>query len=169
MADTLNDTDQLTGVRAALRSLHYGLHVLTCGVGNAAHAATITWVMQASLRPRRLAIGVRKDSHIFPILQQQGAFALNLVGEGQEALAATFFRFTPASDQCFASFAFEGGPATGAPLLLDAVAWLECRVVEEANAAGDHGLFIADVVTGGVRQPSVKTLSLAATGWSYGG
>jgi flavin reductase (DIM6/NTAB) family NADH-FMN oxidoreductase RutF len=165
----MQDTEQLAGMRAALRGLHYGLHVLTTGQGSAAHAATITWVMQVSLKPRRVAIGVRKESHIYPILRQQGAFALNVVGEGQEALAATFFKFTPASDQRFATFPFEDGPATGSPLLLDAAAWLECRTAEEANAAGDHGLFIADVVAGGVRQPATKALSLAATGWSYGG
>ena len=165
----MNDSQQLTGMRAALRSLHYALHVLTTGQGSAAHAATITWVMQVSLKPRRVAIGVRKDSHIYPVLRQQGVFALNVVGEGQEALAATFFKYVAVNEQRFADFPFEDGPATGAPLLLDALAWLECRVVEEANATGDHGLFIADVLAGSVRQLSAKTLSLAATGWSYGG
>jgi flavin reductase (DIM6/NTAB) family NADH-FMN oxidoreductase RutF len=164
---TLNDCS--VQLRLALRSFHHGLHVLTSGQGASAHAATITWAMQISLKPRRVAIGVRKDSHIYPIVQEHGAFALNVVGEGQEALAATFFKYVPASDQRFANYAFVDGAATGAPLLLDAVAWLECRVVEETNAAGDHGLFIADVLAGGVRQTPVNALSLAATGWSYGG
>ncbi|MFZ2358600.1 MAG: flavin reductase family protein [Anaerolineae bacterium] len=165
----MHDSEQLTAMRAALRTLHYGLCVLTAGMGRAAHAATITWVMQASLRPRRVAIGVRKDSHIYPVLQQCGAFALNVIGEGHEALAASFFKYVPADGQRFAGYSFEDGAATGSPLLLDAVAWLECRTVEEANAAGDHGLFVADVLAGGVRQPLAKALSLAATGWTYGG
>ncbi len=165
----MNDPEQSAGIRAALRSLHYGLHVLTCGQGRTAHAATITWVTQVSLHPRRVAIGVRKDSHIYPMLQNYGAFALNTVSEGQEALAATFFKYVPASDQRFAEFSFEQGPTTGSPLLLDAASWLECRVAEEANAAGDHGVFIADVIAGGVRRNQIKALSLAATGWSYGG
>ena len=160
---------QLSDVRAALRSLHYGLHILTTGQGNEAHAATITWIMQVSLRPRQVAVGVRKDSHIYSVLQQQGAFAVNMVGKGQEALAAAFFKYVPAVDRRFGDYAFEDGPATGSPLLLDAIAWLECRVVEEANAAGDHGLFIADVPSGGVRSSSARALSLADTGWSYGG
>lgn len=165
----MNDHEQTANIRAALRSLQYGLHILTCGRGAASHAATVTWVMQASLRPRRVAVGVRKDSHIYPALRDYGCFALNVVGEQQEALAATFFKYVPVIDQRFEGYAFEDGPATGAPLLQDAVAWLECRIVEEANAAGDHCLFIADVLAGGVRQPAAKALSLAATGWSYGG
>lgn len=169
MAIPMNEHEQSANLRAALRSLQYGLHVLTCGQGAVSHAATITWVTQASQHPRRVAIGVRKDSHIYPRLRDQGAFALNVVGEQQEALAATFFKYVPVIDQRFEGYPFDEGPATGAPLLRDAVAWLECRIVEEANAAGDHGLFIADVLAGGVRQPAAKALSLAATGWSYGG
>lgn len=169
MVDPMNDNEHATQLRLALRSFHHGLHVLTTGQGASAHAATITWAMQISMKPRRVAVAVRKDSHIYPIVQAHGAFALNVVGEGQEALAATFFRYVPAADQRFASYPFVDGTATGAPLLLDAVAWLECRVVEETNAAGDHGLFIADVLTGGVRQTPVRALSLAATDWSYGG
>ena len=160
---------QVTDVRAALRSLHYGMHILTAGQGTAAHAATITWVMQASLRPRRVVVGVRKDSHIYPVLRERNAFALNVLGQGQETLAAIFFKYTPAIDQQFEGYAFEDGSSTGSPLLLDAMAWLECRIVEEANASGDHGLFVADVLAGAVRAPSVRALSLVETGWSYGG
>jgi len=165
----MHDNDYSTQLRLALRSFHHGLHVLTSGQGAAAHAATVTWAMQISLKPRRVAVGLRKDSHIYPIVREHGVFALNVVGEGQEALAATFFKYVPADDQRFAAYSFVDGALTGAPLLLDAVAWLECRVVEETNTAGDHGLFIADVLAGGVHQTPVKALSLAATGWSYGG
>lgn len=165
----MNDNEQITQVRLALRSFHHSLYVLTSGQGAAAHAATVTWAMQISLKPRQVAVAVRKDSHIYQIVQEHGAFALNVVGEGQEALAATFFKYVPAGDQRFAAYPFADGAVTGAPVLLDAVAWLECRVVEETNAAGDHGLFIADVLAGGVRHTPVKALNLAATGWSYGG
>lgn len=165
----MNPSEQLSSIRPVLRSFHYGLHVLTAGQGDAARAATVTWVTQVSLKPRRVAVGVRRQSHIYPAVQQRGAFALNVIGEGQEALAATFFKFVPAVDRRFVDYPFEDGPATGSPLLLDAIAWIECRVAEEANAGGDHGLFIADVVAGGVRHAAVRVLSLAATGWSYGG
>ena len=165
----MNSHDSTASLRAVMRSLHYGLYVLTAGQGDDAHAATITWVMQASQKPRRVAIGVRKDSHIYPVLQAAGTFALNVVGQHGEALAASFFRFTPAVEHHFLHHPFEDGPETGSPLLLEALAWLECRTVEEANSAGDHGLFVADVLAGEMRQPDGRVLSLADTGWSYGG
>lgn len=156
-------------VRLALRTFQYGLYILTCGQGRDAHAATISWVTQISLKPRRVAIGVRKDSHIYPVLQQAGQFALNVVGEGQEGIASVFFRYVAPADHAFDGHAFEDGPTTGAPLLLATPAWVECQVVEEANAGGDHGLFVADVLAGGLRHAELRALNLATTNWSYGG
>jgi len=158
-----------SGIHNAIRTFQYGLHVLTSGQGQNAHAATISWVTQISLKPRRVAIGVRKDSHIYPVVKEQGAFALNIVGTGQESLASAFFKFVPAGENDLAGQAFEAGPETGSPLLLETPAWLECRVVEEANAGGDHALFIADVLAGAVRNADLKPLALAETGWAYGG
>lgn len=166
---TMDQPPNATGMRLALRSFHYGLHILTCGVGSTAHAATITWVMQVSLKPRRVAVAVRKASHIYPMVREQGLFALNVVGEGQEALANAFFKYVVPQEHRFASYPFEEGVTTGSPLLLECIAWLECRVVEEASAGGDHGLFVAEVLSGGVRVEMPKALSLATTPWSYGG
>lgn len=170
----MNNEQNTANVRQAMRSLHYGLHVLTCGQGNDARAAAVTWVTQVSLRPRRLAVAVRKDSHIYPAIKALGVFALNTVGEGQEDLVSTFFKYVPpalgpSGDYTFEGHAFDSGPTTGAPLLRETPAWLECRVVEEANQGGDHGLFVAEVLNGDVRDASHRALSLASTAWSYGG
>ena len=165
----MDQEEYTTGIRQAMRTLHYGLHVLTCGQAPDAQAATVTWVTQVSFNPRRIAVGVRKDSHIYEVLRERGAFALNVIGEGQEALASTFFKYVPAGENTFAGYRIENGPKTGAPLFLDTPAWLECRVGEEANEDGDHSLFVADVVAGACRHEDVKPLSLAATAWSYGG
>jgi flavin reductase (DIM6/NTAB) family NADH-FMN oxidoreductase RutF len=163
------NTEATAAIRKAMRTFQYGLFVLTCGQSAEAHAATISWVTQISFKPRRVAIGVRKDSHIYPVLQQQGQFILNILGEGQEELASAFFKYVPAGEGEFEGHAFVPGPATGAPLLLETPAWLECAVVEEANAGGDHGLFVADVLAGGTRAESPRALALAMTSWSYGG
>lgn len=165
----MNHDDTNATTRKALRLFRYNLFVLTCGQGSQAHAATISWVTQVSFAPRRLAIAVRKDSHIYPVLRQHGMFALNLVGEGQQELASAFFKYVAANDHDIAGYPVEAGHATGAPLFLDTPAWLECCVVEEANATGDHGLFVADVLVGGVRSESPQPLDLSTTHWVYAG
>ncbi len=165
----MHETENTARIRQAIRMFQYGLYVLTCGADEQARAASVTWVTQVSMQPRRVAVAVRRDSHIYVALRAAGEFALNVVGEGDKGLASAFFRYVEPAGGAFRDYAFEAGESTGAPLLLDAVAWLECRVVEEANEGGDHGLFIADVLAGDVRQPDVPSMSLTATGWSYGG
>jgi flavin reductase (DIM6/NTAB) family NADH-FMN oxidoreductase RutF len=165
----MHEQKELARIRQVMRLFQYGLFVLTCGRGSQAHAATISWVTQVSFSPRRVAIGVRKDSHIYGELKQHGIFALNVVGEGQENLARTFFKYVAAGDGEFNGHAFEPGPVSGAPLLVEAPGWLECRIVEEANADGDHGLFVAEVVAGDLRRKDSRALNLATTAWSYGG
>lgn len=156
--------------RAALRLFQYGLYVLTCRQGDQVHAGVVSWVTQVSLHPKRVAVAVRKDGQMVLALREVGRFALNIVGEGQEALASAFFRRVTAVDGAdLAGYAWEPGSHTDAALLLDAVAWLECQVVEEANVGGDHALFVAEVLGGGVRQPGARSLNLATTPWSYGG
>ena len=143
----MDQSTQAAGIRQALRSFHYGLHVLTCELGDAAHAATITWVMQISLKPRRVAVGIRKDSHIYPVVREQGVFALNVVGEGQEALASTFFKYVVPKEFGLPVI-LSRRVRRPARRLLDCIAWLECRLVEEANEDGDHGLFVAEILSG---------------------
>ncbi|MCS6843571.1 MAG: flavin reductase family protein [Caldilineales bacterium] len=163
-------TEAIANPRAALRLFQYGLHVLTCRQGDEVHGGIISWVTQVSLQPKRVAIAVRKDGQMVQVLREVGRFALNIVGAGQEELASAFFRrVTTAVGSDLAGYPWEPGLRTGAPLLLDTVAWLECQVVEEANAGGDHALFVAEVVGGGVRRPDARSLNLASTPWSYGG
>jgi hypothetical protein len=56
MVDPLNDNDDSTHLRLALRDFHHGLHLLTSDQG----AATVTGTMQIRLKPRRVAAGVRR-------------------------------------------------------------------------------------------------------------
>ena len=57
---------------------------------------------------------------------------------------------------------------TGAPILDDAIAFVECEVREIANDGGDHAVVIGEVVEAGVRKDE-PSLTLMDTGWHYGG
>ena len=46
---------------------------------------------------------------------------------------------------------------TGAPVLKECLAWLDCRVVSYHDA-GDHTLFIGEVLDAGVRREGDKPL-----------
>ena len=134
--------------KTALRMIPYGLFVLTAESKTATAAATVNWVTQASFAPPLVAVGVKGDSHAHAIIKETGAFALNVLGKGQQALAFTFFK--PAVRE---GSAISGQPCragtTGAPILTNAPAFVECRVVGSVEA-GDHSVFVGEVVEAGV-------------------
>jgi flavin reductase (DIM6/NTAB) family NADH-FMN oxidoreductase RutF len=83
------------------------------------------------------------------LLLDSGAFALNIVGAQSKHLEDYFYSAQSHRADNLAPFALDTG-VTGTPLLRDALAALECRVVS-AHAAGDHTLFVGEVVAVQVR------------------
>jgi len=138
--------------KTTLRMIPYGLYVLTAESPAGTGAATVNWVTQASFTPPLVAVGVKADSGVHAIIKQANAFALNMLGKGQQAMAFTFFK--PAQRQ---GATISGEPCrtgtTGAPILANAPAYVECRLVATVEQ-GDHSLFVGEVVEAGVaRQP----------------
>lgn len=156
----------------ALRMIPYGLYVLTARSGDegdiapGVSAATVSWLSQASFDPPRIVIVLGKDSAIWQRVRDAGTFVVNVMGTGQKKVASTFFRHVELDGNTLGGVAFHTG-TTGAPILDEAPAYLECRVAQTLDT-GDHTLFLADIVEAGV-QSDLAVLSLAETGWHYGG
>jgi flavin reductase (DIM6/NTAB) family NADH-FMN oxidoreductase RutF len=149
-----------------LRMIPYGLYVLTARTPEGVNAATVSWLSQASFDPPRVVAALRNDSGIWHRVRAAGAFAVNVLGAGQKDLGAAFFRHVEPEGNTIGGAAFHQG-VTGAPILDDVPAYLECRVVESLDA-GDHTFFLADIVAVGV-QNDLAPLAMADTGWHYGG
>jgi flavin reductase (DIM6/NTAB) family NADH-FMN oxidoreductase RutF len=79
--------------KTVLRMIPYGLYVLTAkGKDDTVTAATVNWVTQASFAPPLVVVGVKADSHPHPVIKESKAFALNVLGKDQGAMAFTFFK-----------------------------------------------------------------------------
>jgi flavin reductase (DIM6/NTAB) family NADH-FMN oxidoreductase RutF len=139
--------------KTALRMIPYGLYVLTAaGKDGSISAATVNWVTQASFNPPLLAIGVKADSHAHQLVKQTGTFALNILGKGQQALAFTFFKPAELQGNTISGEPFHTG-TSGAPILDNAPAFVECRLIETVEGKGDHSVFIAEVIDAGITKP----------------
>ncbi len=154
--------------KKVLRQITYGLYLLSARADNDAAAAAVTWLSQASFTPPLLMVALKADSHLHALVQTSRAFAVSIVPEDQKELGAAFFKASTVQDGRINGYAFENGPSTGAPLLLDLPNWIEARVVEEFKR-GDHTVFVAEVVNAGLRREPGKPLVLSEAGWSYGG
>ena len=113
-------------------------------------AATVNWVTQASFKPPLVAVGVKADSQIHDIIKTAGNFALNVLGKGQQGEAYAFFKPAERDGQKISGEPFRAG-STGAPVLENTPAFVECRLVTTVEE-GDHSIFVGEVVDAGVTQ-----------------
>ena len=135
--------------KTVLRMIPYGLYVLTArGADDAVAAATVNWVTQASFSPPLVAVGVKADSAGHGLIKQSRAFALNVLGKDQSAMAFTFFKPAARAGGTISGEPFRPG-VTGAPILERAPAYVECRLVESIER-GDHSIFVGEVVEAGL-------------------
>jgi len=77
------------------------------------------------------------------LLREAGGFALSLLAGDQAGIAQHFARGVPPFAHWHGIATREG--AAGAPLIDDALGWLECRNHAEHDA-GDHTLFVGEVL-----------------------
>jgi len=131
-----------------------GVTVVTTLDGNSPQGITVNALSSVSLDPPLVMVALDRRRFITPTVRGTGRFAVNVLGEQQQALSDCFAGapVTPDRD-AFCGAAWSPG-ATGLPLLDGAIATLECEVVD-TYAAGDHDLFIArvDAVTEPHRHP----------------
>jgi flavin reductase (DIM6/NTAB) family NADH-FMN oxidoreductase RutF len=134
----------LEAKKTALRMIPYGLFVLTArSDDNRTATGSVNWVTQSSFEPPQLVVCVRKDSFLHKVIEEAGSFALNAVGKGQSAMAVRFFKPAEVDGGELGGFPFELG-STGAPIITDAPACLECEVVGFVTT-GDHSVIVGEV------------------------
>jgi flavin reductase (DIM6/NTAB) family NADH-FMN oxidoreductase RutF len=139
--------------KTALRMIPYGLYVLTAeSADGQVGAATVNWVTQASFEPPLVVVGVKADSGVHTLIKQSKAFALNVLGKGQQGLAFTFFKPATRDGNTISGETFRRGK-NGAPILEKTPAFFECKLVDTIER-GDHSIMVGEVVDAGVtRQP----------------
>ena len=158
----------LEAKKVALRKIPHGVFVMGVKQGGQVNAFTVTWVTQVSFTPPLIAVGVRKDSHSFAMIQQDRVFSINFLAKDQKAVAEHFVKPAAPGVDKLAEVPHTLGK-TGVPVLDGAIAFVECEVREIANNAGDHAVVIGEVVEAGVRSKDGAALALMDTGWHYGG
>ena len=152
--------------KTALRMIPYGLYVLGTKDGDQFGAACINWVTQASFSPPLVVMGVKTDSQTFGHLKKGLPFALSVLGTGQKDMAFAFFKPTERDGETLNGYRFES-LASGAPVLADAPAWVEGKVIDIVER-GDHAVVVGEVTEAAVRQET-PVLTLSECGVFYGG
>lgn len=123
-----------------------GVTVVTTRCGDHITGMTANAIMSLSLEPPRIVVSVDKLSHMHESLLLGKCFAINVLRADQEATSRQFAMPGPKD--------FSGLPLTvaetGAPVLVEALAFVDCRLVEILSG-GDHDMFLGEPVVGEAR------------------
>lgn len=152
--------------KTVLRMFTYGLYAIGVRQDDEVNAFTANWICQASFEPPMVMLAVENDSRSLPMMHDSGIFSVNVYESGQRELAGHFGRRSKTHPDKMGDMPWEPG-VTGAPLLPQALGHLECRIHGELPA-GDHTVFIAEVVEASVRREG-EPLTQRETGFRYFG
>jgi len=164
MSEWESPVDSEVGAKV-FRMMPCGVYVVTTWDERGSHGMTASWVMQVALKPPMVAVVCDRRHRTTEMIAKTRAFAVNLLSKDQAEIGERFF--TPYQRLGHTPPLADYRPGrTGAPLLTEAIATLECRVSEVVET-GDHRMFVGQVVSAELRREE-PVLTLADTGWHYG-
>ena len=132
------DTDTF---RAVLGRFASGVTVVTTrDDAGRDHGLTVSAFSSLSLVPPLVIVCIDQGSSIHPVIGSASHFVVNILGAGQEALSR---RFSGKDLDRFDGVGYQRG-VTGAAVLDDVHAFVECRVVQRVDQ-GDHTIVVGEV------------------------
>jgi 3-hydroxy-9,10-secoandrosta-1,3,5(10)-triene-9,17-dione monooxygenase reductase component len=126
--------------RDALGRFATGVALVTAGPAGKPAALIVNSLTSVSLEPPLIAFCPSRSSLTWSRMRRARHFAVNVLKQEHEPFAR---RAAPPGADRFAGLEWELG-SHGAPLLVDALATLQCETVAE-HPAGDHWIVVARV------------------------
>ncbi len=130
--------------RSIIGNFATGVTVITAAAGDELQGMTANAFTSLSLDPLMVLICVDRESHTHRILTAGRAFTINILAAHQEDVSRLFAKKAPPERGSLRGQEFRIGK-TGAPVLKDCLAYLECRIAHELPG-GDHTIFLGKVV-----------------------
>jgi flavin reductase (DIM6/NTAB) family NADH-FMN oxidoreductase RutF len=157
--------------RRVLWTMPSGLYVLgSTDRGARRNLMTLNWATQLAFEPKLLGVSVEGAAYTHELIAAGGVFALSLVDREDRAIVR---KFVKPAEVDLAARTLNGVPyhegRTGAPILDQAVGFVECEV-RQSVVVGHHTLFVGEVVDAGFQKAeSTPVLRMEDTRMNYGG
>jgi flavin reductase (DIM6/NTAB) family NADH-FMN oxidoreductase RutF len=150
---------------AALGRVPSGLFVLTIQHEEQETGMLTSWVQQCAFEPPCLSFALKCDRPILGWLSREARFTLNILDNSQTDMVAHFGRGFELHEPAFVGLDIERHEG-GGPILLEALAYLE-GIVRSRCSAGDHEVFLAEVVGGRVLGEGQPMVHIRKSGAHY--
>ncbi len=157
-------SERLEKIGKALAYIPSGCAVITCASAGTATGMLVSWVQQAAFEPPMVSVAIKRGRTFLELLRESGRFTLNLVAAEADVLMKRFAAGPSPADDPFAGL--EATPTPHGVELAEAVARLACETRNQVEA-GDHVLFLAEVVAGDADTGRKPRVHIRKTGLSY--
>jgi flavin reductase (DIM6/NTAB) family NADH-FMN oxidoreductase RutF len=157
--------------RRVLWTMPSGLYIVgSTDKAERRNGMTLNWATQLGFDPKLLGISVEREAFTHELIDAGGVFSLNVVDREDRAIVR---KFTKPVDVDLEAGTLNGFPyhdgTTGAPILDQAVAYVECEVRQTVDVGG-HTLFLGEIVDAAFQKDEeTPVLRMEDTRMSYGG
>ena len=157
------DAPDAQAFKDVMSMLASGVTVVTTLCDGAPYGLTVSAFTSVSANPPRVLVCLGNDTDTMPLIDRSRCFAVNILASRQAALGPRFAKLVPGVGDPFAALRYRA-ERTGAPILPDCLAWLDCRVTS-VLPAGDHTVFIGDVEAAAAHEQGGEPLLYYRRGW----
>ncbi len=141
--------------RNVLRHFPAGVTIVAVKADEEVHGLTVSAFASISPQPPLVMIIVDHRHRGYKLLEREGAvFSVNILGQDQTELSN---RFAWVKDEDRFAVGDWGTAATGAPVLRDALAWMDCTI-HGRYAAETNTIYIGEIQAAGVPHPDEPPL-----------
>jgi flavin reductase (DIM6/NTAB) family NADH-FMN oxidoreductase RutF len=156
--------------RRVLWTMPSGLYIVGSRAGDRRNGMTANWATQVGFDPKLLAVSIEHGAVTHELIAEGGVFSLNFVDREDRAIVRKFTKPVEVDleGRTLNGFPFHDG-RTGAPILDQALAYLECEVRQQVDVGG-HTLFLGEIVDAAFQKPEdTPPLRMEDTRMNYGG
>ena len=156
--------------RRALWKMPSGLYVIGSRDGDQQNLMTANWVTQVSFDPKLVGVSVENEALTHRLIRAGRVFSVNIIDRDDRAIVRKFTKPVEVdlAARTLNGFPFHAG-RTGAPILDQAVAYIDCEVRHEVDV-GNHTLFLGEIVdTAFQKSEDIEVLRMEDTRMNYGG
>jgi flavin reductase (DIM6/NTAB) family NADH-FMN oxidoreductase RutF len=129
--------------------------IITTRADDFVYGLTATAFSSLTIEPPEVFISINKKTRTHPLIESSGVFCVNFLTPEMKHISDRFAGRHP-DEERFKGVRYHR-EASGAPVLEDALAYLDCTVARALDA-GDHTIFIGLVVAAAVRDADASPL-----------
>lgn len=154
--------------RSVLRLFTYGMYAVTAHHADRNGVFLANWLSQCSFEAPMLMLAVERDSTTLQLILASELFAVHVLASGQREFAGMLGKSSRTNPHKLDAVRWYPGELTRNPILQDALGYVECRVVSQADA-GDSIVLVGEIIQAELFNNELAPLTMQETGFKHFG